>query len=532
MIQVTRWKVVLVVLAALFGIFFTLPNLLTPAQRAALPGFMPNKALNLGLDLQGGSRLLYAVDTPALVRERLSNLQEDIRTNLAQEQVGASDPVQTGSSVRVTIADPAQLTHANQVLARLAQPTAATGGAAPFILTPAPGNTIVFTMSDRAAKAEAAQAVERTREVIRRRIDTLGTKEVSIVRQGADRIVIEAPGESDPEALKRMVGKTAKLTFQLVDETGDPAAARAGHVPPGDVLLASDDRYTGAFGLVKRRVLVSGEDLTSAVQSIDSQTNQPVIAFRLNGKGAARFRDVTIHNIGHKFAIILDNRIISAPVIQGVIPGGSGQISGSFTLESASEMANLLSSGALPAPLKVLQQETVGAGLGADAVRAGEISLGLGAIAIFVFIMLAYGLFGVFAVVALIVNILMILGLMSSTQATMTLPGVAGFILTLAVAVDANVLIYERMRDETRSGHSPMAAADHGFRRALVSIIDANVTSLIAALIMFQFGAGPVRGFAWTLGFGVVTSVFTAVLITQVLIGVWFRVARPKQLPI
>jgi preprotein translocase subunit SecD len=531
MIQLTRWKVVLVVLATLFGILFTLPNFLTQAQRDALPGFLPNKTLNLGLDLRGGSYLLYEVDSQALIKERLTNLQEDIRTTLAKEQIASSDPVLSGNSVRVQVISLAQQPKAMELLRPMAQPTTG-GGVAPFAVTTGVDGTITFSMSDQAAKAEAARAVEQTREVIRRRIDKSGTKEISIVRQGADRIVIEAPGESDPEALKRLVGKTAKLTFQMVDEGADVAAAQAGHVPPGSVLLASDDKYTGPFGVVKRRVLVSGEDLTSANGVTDPQTNQPAISFRFNGKGASRFADVTMHNIGHKFAIILDNRIISAPVINGVIPGGQGQITGNFTTESANEMANLLNNGALPAPLKVLEQSTVGAGLGQEAIEKGEMSLGLGAVAIFIFIILAYGLFGAFAVVALIVNMLMMLGLMSMTQATMTLPGVAGFILTMAVAVDANVLIYERMRDEARTGHSAMSAADQGFRRALVSIIDANVTTLIAAMIMMGMGAGPVKGFAWTLFFGVLTSVFTAVLITQVLIGWWFRIARPKTLPI
>jgi preprotein translocase subunit SecD len=284
--------------------------------------------------------------------------------------------------------------------------------------------------------------------------------------------------------------------------------------------------------VVKKRSVVTGEMLTSAQQSFDQQTGQAVVSFRFNGQGARRFGDVTSQNIGKRFAIVLDHKVISAPVIQSAITGGSGQITGNFTTESANELALLLRAGALPAPLNVEQQNTVGAELGADAVRAGAISLAIGAAAIIIFIVLAYGLFGVFAAIALLINVLLIFGTMSLFQATLTFPGIAGLILTLAVAVDANVLIYERIRDEAHAGLSPISALDHGYKRALVSILDANITSAISAIIMFWFGSGPIRGFAWTLLIGVVTSVFTAVVITQLLIGWWFRATKPKTLPI
>jgi preprotein translocase subunit SecD len=532
MLELSRWKVIAVVLAAVFGIVFTLPNFLPADVRAKLPGFLPNQTLNLGLDLRGGSHLLYEVDTQALIKEKLTTLVEDIRTTLNQEQIGASEPVISGHTVRVQISDPRQLDQAMQAVQKLSSTVAGNAALREFDISQAPPNTIVFSMSDRAATAEAASAVTREIEIIRKRVDALGTKEASITPEGTSSIVIEAPGESDPERLKSVIGKTAKLTFQMVDESvsrEDQANPQA-PVPPSSVRLPSDETYE-KWVVVKKRILVSGEDLTDARLGFD-QYNRPSINFRFDSKGATRFADVTIHNTGKRFAIILDNRVISAPVIETPITGGTGEITGNFTQQSATDLAQLLKSGALPAPLNVVEQRTVGPELGADAIRAGAISLGIGALAIVVFITLAYGLFGVFAVIALMVNILMILAFMSSTQATMTLPGVAGIILTLAVAVDANVLIYERMRDEARSGHAAMAAADHGFRRALVSIVDANITTLISALIMFQFGVGPVRGFAWTLFIGVLTSVFTAVLITQVLIGWWFKAARPKTLPI
>jgi len=284
--------------------------------------------------------------------------------------------------------------------------------------------------------------------------------------------------------------------------------------------------------VVKKRVSVDGGMLTHAQQGFNQQTGEAVVEFRLNGAGAHRFGQVTTENVGHRFAIVLDNKVISAPVIQTPIIGGQGEITGNFTVDSATQLALLLNSGALPAPLKVVEQNTVGADLGADAVRAGVVGLSIGAVLIFAFIILAYGLFGVFAAIALLVNVLMMFGVLSMTQATLTLPGIAGLILTMAVAVDANVLIYERMRDEANSGRAAMAAADAGYRRALTSIFDANVTTMISALIMFSFGAGPVKGFAWTLSIGVVTSVFSAVLVTQLLIGWWFRVTRAKILPI
>ena len=316
----------------------------------------------------------------------------------------------------------------------------------------------------------------------------------------------------------------------MVDETIPQADVVAGHVPPEDMVAPSDDKLAEYY-VLQRRAVVTGEMLTSASQSFD-ENGRPDISMRFNGQGARRFGDTTAQNIGKRFAIVLDGRVIEAPTIQGAIPGGNGQITGNFTEESAARLALLLRSGALPAKLNVVSQRTVGAELGADAVRSGTIALGIGALAIVVFIVLAYGLFGLFAAAALVINVLLIVAFMSLTQATLTLPGIAGLILTLAVAVDANVLIYERMRDEGRAGRSLILTIDSGYRLAWPSIMDANVTTLISAAIMFQFGSGPVKGFAWTLSIGVLTSVFTAILVTQVLIGWWFRLARPKQLPI
>ncbi len=530
MIQLRPWKIVLVVLAALFGVVFTAPNLLPASLTSGLPAPLGQR-LNLGLDLQGGSYLQLQVDQASLRAEQLANLTEDARRTLGDAHISFTGLGVINGQVQARIDAAVQVNAAADLLrSKLSQQTAQ-NGARDLMVSSGPNQTLTLGYSEATWRQLTISAVTQSIEVVRRRIDALGTREPTIIRQGTDRIVVEAPGESNPERLKEVIGQTAKLTFQMVDDE-NPVPPNPALVPPDDQLLPSETPSEPQGVLVRRRVLITGDMLTDARQGFDSQTSEAVVNFRFNGTGAQRFGDVSAANIGKRFAIVLDNRVITDPVIRGAIYGGSGQISGSFTPDSAANLALLLRSGALPAKLNFVEQRTVGAELGADAVRAGAISLGIGAVAIFVFIIGAYGLFGVFAAVALFVNVLMIFGAMSLTQATLTFPGIAGLILTLAVAVDANVLIYERMRDEAHAGRTPLMAADQGFRRALVSIVDANVTTLISALIMFQFGSGAVRGFAWTLFVGVLTSVFTAVLITQVLIGWWFRAAKPKALPI
>lgn len=529
MLALPRWKVIVCIIAVLFGLAFTAPNVIPQQTLDAMPGWLPKAKLNLGLDLQGGSYLLLEVDTDALKAEKLNNLLEDTRTTLAGKQIATTGLGLSNGVVTATLANPGQADAAFQALTPLGalQPN----GARDVVVRSQPGGVINLSLSDQAMALESSKAVDQSIEIIRRRVDALGTREPSITRQGTNRIVVEAPGESDPEKLKAVIGQTAKLTFQMVDDEVSAEDIAAGRIPPDDVALPNQEG--GAPLVVKRRSVVTGEMLTDASQGFDQQSGEPVVNFRFNGLGTRRFAEVTAENIGKRFAIVLDNKIVSAPVIRGAIPGGSGQISGSFTPDSANQLAIVLRAGALPAPLKVEEQRSVGAELGADAVRAGQISAVLGFLVILTFIVLAYGLlFGGVAVAALSVNGLLLIAAMSLTQATLTLPGVAGMILSLALAVDASVLIYERIRDEARAGHSPLAAADHGFQRAMVSIMDANVTTLIAGAIMFQFGAGPVRGFAWSLSIGVFTSVFSAIVVSQVLLGLWFKKAKPKALPI
>ncbi|HEX4197206.1 MAG TPA: protein translocase subunit SecD [Caulobacteraceae bacterium] len=527
MLELPRWRVVLCLAAAIFGLLFTVPNVLPANVLARMPDWLPHQKLNLGLDLQGGSYLQLELDTNALKTERLNNLVEDVRRTLRDLPVDFSSLGIVGDAVSVRINDPGQVQNALTAIQKLNSQVAP--GVSELSIATAPDQRILITVTDQALKTETVKAVDQDIEIVRKRIDALGTKEPSIVRQGADRIVVEAPGESDPQKLKDVIGKTAKLSFQMVDDSVPLAEAAAGHVPPDSELLPNDE---GGVLLVKRLEIVSGSMLTGATQGND-QDGRPDINMRFNGQGAQRFGDATSQNIGKRFAIVLDNRVISAPVIQGAITGGSGEITGNFTIDSATNLALLLRSGALAAPLTVIEQRTVGAELGADSVRAGELAgvIGLGLVA--AFMLLAYGgVFGGVAVVGLIVNMLMVVAFMTVGGAALTLPGIAGLILTIAVAVDANVLIYERIRDEERGGRKPARAIDTGFVRARTSILDANITTLIAALILFEFGAGPVRGFAWTLSIGVLTSVFTALFITRLLVVLWYNTSRSKQLPI
>ncbi|HEY1425637.1 MAG TPA: protein translocase subunit SecD [Caulobacteraceae bacterium] len=532
MLELSRWKVILVVGSLIFGILFSLPNVLPDSVLAHWPGFLPHQRLNLGLDLQGGSHLLYEVDTAALKKARLNDLSEEASSELRDAQITYQNLNIANGVVALKVTDPTQIDAAATALAKVGGST--TTGQRDVTVTHDAAGNFQIAVTPTAMQQMTRNAVIQSIEIIRRRIDLLGTKEPDIRQQGVDRISIEAPGESDPEKLKSIVGQTAKLTFQMVDESIPNPEAKT-PVGPDDIVLPYTETISGGperFIVVKRHVAVDGGMLTHAQQGFDPQQGTPVVEFRFNSAGAQRFGQITTANVGHRFAIILDNKVISAPNIETPIIGGSGQITGNFTVESATQLALLLNSGALPAELKVIEQGTVGADLGADAVRAGVVGLAIGGALIFGFIILAYGLFGVFAACALVVNLFMMFGALSMTQATLTLPGIAGLILTLAVAVDANVLIYERMRDEANAGRPAMPAADAGYRRAMSSIMDANVTTMISALIMFSFGAGPVKGFAWTLSIGVVTSVFSAILVTQVLIGWWFRVTRAKTLPI
>jgi preprotein translocase subunit SecD len=529
MFQVSRWKVALVALATVFGILFAMPNLLPQQTRESLPGWVPSQTLNLGLDLRGGSYLQLEADVDAITAERVTNLVEDVRTRLRADGIAFSGLERQGDGLTVTVQNPGQLDAAYDSIQALNQPIAGQNFGTDLAVSREGGNQITAIYRPEAQTAAARQAVLQSIQVIRRRIDPDGNKEMSITPQGERRIVVQAPGDNDPERLEALIGQTARLTFHLVDGSVTPQQVQAGVMPPGTISVPMDD---GTPLVLRRRAIVTGEMLTYAGLGFN-EVGAPAIDFRLNGPGARAFALVTTENVGSPFAIVLDGRVLSAPNIREPITGGSGQIDGGFTAESAKDLATLLQAGALPVPLEVLEQRAVTAQLGQDAVEAGQTATLLAFAAVLVFMVLAYGfLFGGISVLALVINGSLIIAAMSVTQATLTLPGIAGLILTLAMAVDANVLIYERMRDEIRGGKNVITSMESGFGRAMVTIVDANLTTLIAAWIMFFFGEGPVRGFAWTLSIGIFTSVFTAVFVTQVVLAFWFRARRPKTLPI
>jgi protein-export membrane protein SecD len=534
MLHFARWKIVLIVLVCVAGVLAALPNLLPRSVTEALPGWMPAEPLVLGLDLQGGSHLLLAVETDAVREERLESLRDDIRQALRDERIGYTGLGVRGDAVVVRIREDADLQRAR---ARLEELTAASNPALfgravrDAVLTQEEGNLLVLTLTEEGLQQRINSAVEQSIEIVRRRIDELGTTEPTIQRQGADRILVQVPGLQDPGRLKALLGQTAQLTFRLVDVSVSLNEAVQGRPPAGsEVLYYADDPSQPI--VVERRTMVAGEDLVDAQPGFDQQTNEPIVSFRFNTSGARRFGQVTQQNVGRPFAIVLDEAVISAPVIREPILGGTGQISGGFTVQQANDLAILLRAGALPAPLTILEERTVGPGLGADSIEAGQTAAMIGVVAVVAFMILSYSLFGVFSVVALALNLSLLIGVLSALQATLTLPGIAGIVLTVGMAVDANVLIFERIREELRAGKSAIGAIDAGFNRAFGTILDANITTLIAAVILFYLGSGPVRGFAITLAIGIVTTVFTAFTVTRLIVALWLRRRRPAAVPI
>ncbi|MDE2462102.1 MAG: protein translocase subunit SecD [Alphaproteobacteria bacterium] len=537
MLQIPTWSKILTVLILIAGILFALPNALSKSMIAHLPGFMPKEQVTLGLDLQGGSYLLLQVELDKVIQDRLNTLVADIRMELRKSDIGYRNLESKGNSASVEIINPTKLAEARRILDRL-NPAASGGllsvGAHQYAIT-ASHSVISMTLTDSYITQLRSQIVSQSIEVVRRRIDAMGTREPTIEQQDTDRILVQVPGLQDPSRMKAILGKTAKMTFQLVDESASIPEAVKGIVPIGDELLYESNPVKGGPPIpivVQRRIMVSGDRLVDASAGIDQQTGQPEVDFRFDTVGARQFANVTKNNVGQRFAIVLDNKVISAPVIQEPILGGSGRIDGNFTVQSANDLALLLRAGALPAPLKILEERTVGAELGADSVRAGKYSAIGGLILVVIFMVLRYGLFGVFADVALTLNVVLLFAILTMMGATLTLPGIAGIVLTMGMAVDANVLIYERIREEIRNGRTIVASIDTGFRRAMATIVDANMTHVIASAILFQLGSGPIRGFAVTLLIGIITSFFTAVMVTRLIVVSWFQAVRPKRLAI
>jgi len=538
MLHFQPWKLIVVFGIVLAGFIFALPNLFPASFLQGLPSWVPHKQVNLGLDLQGGAHLLYQVDEKELIDDWLGNIRGDVRETLRSNRIGYTDLVQNvaGRSVSVRIRKPEDMDKAVEELGKLAVPVGSDvfGGFSGnnMEVTRQPGEKIVLAITEVGLTDRINSAIEASIETIRRRVDAFGTTEPSIQRQGRTRILVQVPGVSDVERLKGLIGETGKLEFKLVDPTVNAAeVAATKKVPPGDELVYSTDEPPVPY-VLKEQVLVSGENLVDAQPGFDSRTGEPVVTFRFDSAGAKRFGRVTQENVGLPFAILLDNKVISAPVIREPILGGTGQISGNFTVQEANDLAVLLRSGALPAKLTIIEERTVGASLGADSIESGKKAAIAGLILVVLFMFAAYGLFGLFANFALLINIALIFAVLSLMGATLTLPGIAGIVLVIGIAVDANVLINERIREEIRSGKSPFAAVDNGYSRALITIIDSNVTTLIAVLVLFWLGSGPVRGFAVTLTIGILTSMFTAVTVTRMMVAYWLRWARPKVVPI
>ncbi len=535
MLQVSPWTRIVTLLIVLGGILLALPNALPDKVLSRFPHWLPSNSVSLGLDLQGGSYLLLEAQLDQVQKDKAEAMIGDIRAAFRKAHIGYTDLSAKNDTVSVKISDIARYEEAKKLVNDL-NPTMTTSvlsvGAKQYDMTELGGGALSLHMTDGFKTQTQRQIMEQSIEVVRRRIDEMGTREPTIERQGEDRILVQVPGLQDPDQLKAILGKTAKMSFQLVDEAADPNSRV---VPIGDDSLPqmSDNPNLHLPNIVvQRRVLVSGDRLTDAGAGFDSRTGQPVVTFRFDSVGAREFGDVTKENVNHRFAIVLDKQVISAPNIIEPILGGSGQITGSFTTQTANNLAILLRAGALPVPLRILEERTVGAELGADSVKAGRYSAVAGLVMVAGFMILRYGLFGLFADVALTLNVVLLLAALTAFGATLTLPGIAGIVLTMGMAVDANVLIYERIREEQRNGRSMLASIDTGFRRAMATIIDANMTHLIASLILFELGSGPVRGFAVTLGVGIITSFFTAVMVTRLIVIAWLNMARPRRLAI
>src|SRR6266849_3610402 len=534
MLHISKWKAAAILLTAFICCLFAVPNFFPESTVKRWPQWA-QRSIVLGLALQGGSHILLEVDSNDVRRQKLLALQDDVRKVLREARVGLTRaPVIRGNAVEVAIREN-DLQQGLAKLRELSQPLGGFIGSAgqrSLDVENVGGGVVRLTVTEPALLERIRQVVDQSVEIIGKRVNQLGLVEPSIQRQGNDRILVQVPGLGDPQKLLEILGRTAKLTFRMVDISMPADQALQGRPPPeSDIVYGSQAENKQPY-LLEKRIIVSGEELTDAQPGFDQRTSEPIVSFKFNTSGARKFAQVTQENVGRPFAIVLDNEVISAPVIREPILGGSGQISGSFTVESANNLAILLRAGALPAPLTVIEERTVGPGLGQDSIQKGKIAAVVGSLLVIVFMLATYGLFGFFANVAVAVNVAMIFGLLSLLNATLTLPGIAGIVLTVGIAVDSNVLIYERIREEVRSGRSAISAIDAGFKRALSTILDSNITTFIAAAVLFYIGTGPVRGFAVTLGIGIITTVFTAFELTRLIVAAWVMWKRPSSVPI
>ena len=529
MLRFAPWKLASVLALVAAAFLLVIPSFMSSqtvdALAARLPGFIPLRQIVLGLDLQGGAYMLMQVDEASVIKSQVEALRDDARLKMRDGKIALSGGIATQPrGVLVRIADKAERDKAYTLLQSLSQPIGGplAGGNGRTLDVSETDAGVQLTLTDAAVADKVRHAVTQSIEVLNRRINAMGTKETEIAQQGASRVLIEVPGLQDTTKLKEIIGQTAKLEFRLVADPGDP---------PNEVEQLPMQKGGGMI-TVQKRVMVDGEDLVDAQQSFDQQTGEPDVTFRFNLRGGQKFGRVTTENVGRPFAIVLDGKVISAPVIRSPITGGTGQITGNFTIDEASNLAILLRAGALPAKLTVVEERTVGPGLGQDSIDAGKRAAFVGAILVVVYMITTYGVFGIFADLALAVHILLIFASMVLLGATLTLPGIAGIVFTIGMAVDSNVLIYERIREEAHLGRSVLSALDAGFKRAFATIVNSNVTMFVAALILYLFGSGAVRGFAVSLGLGIITSIVTAVTMTRMMIALWYRRVRPTKIPI
>ncbi|AJP70879.1 protein translocase subunit SecD [Sphingomonas hengshuiensis] len=531
MLDFPRWKILSIAIGLALLVSLSIPSFVPKSVRETWPSWMPRPAVNLGLDLAGGSYLLLEAQTADVAKAKLNQMEEQVRAEMRRDpRIEIGDVSVQGGKLTFMVRDSAKVDAVRERLLAITGSGVGTTGQREWDVAVVDSSRFVLTPTDAGLQQSIDTAMNDAREVVDKRINGLGTLEPTVVREGGNRIVVQVPGLDDPTALKKLLGQTAQLEFRLVDTTADPQQVAQGIAPAGSVLMPYADG--GGMIAVQRQVMITGGMLVNATQTYDPQSGAPGVTLQLDGAGSKRFAKVTQENSGKPFAIIVDNKVISAPRINEPILGGSAVINGGFTVQSANELAIALRSGKLPIALKVVQESTVSPELGADSIRAGITASIIAVVAVIAFMILTYGRFGLYATFAVVINVLVILGVMGLLNATLTLPGIAGFVLTIGTAVDANVLINERIREERRRGRSVMQAVELGYKEASRTIFEANVTHAIAGFIMLALGSGPVRGFAVVLLIGIATSVFTAVVFTRMLVTIWLRRNRPAEINI
>ena len=530
MLDFPTWKKTWLWLITAVAILAALPSLVSMTS-AQWPEALPDPTVNLGLDLAGGSHILLEAEPSQVAAQRLENLEEAVRTSLrqAEPRIRIGDVSTADGRLTFMVEEMGEVDRARELILPLVN---GNGMVREWDLSMVDETRFVLTPTEQGLEQAVTDAMDSATEVVRKRIDSLGTREPTIIRQGDTRIVVQVPGLQDPDALKELLGQTARLEFKLVDQTALPSDVAAGVAPPGSEIVpfAETTAQAGTSLAVRRLGGIRGDNLVGAQQTFDPQTNEPVVSITFDQQGGARFANLTRENVNKPFAIILDGKVLSAPNINEPLLGGSASISGGFTTETANNLAISLRSGALPVDLAVIEERTVGPDLGADSIRSGLLAMTIGSVAVIVLMIATYGRFGIYATAALVINVLMILGIMAVLNTTLTLPGIAGFVLTIGAAVDANVLINERIREERKRGRRVVAAVETGYKEASRAIYDANVTNFIAGVLLFLFGSGPIRGFAVVLVIGLFTSVFTAVTLTRMWVAGWLRKARPSEL--